>query len=58
MSKSTEQSTIMGKAYEFACLCAIENIVSLKRPVEIVKNSSYEIAKNILKVSLIKIKKI
>lgn len=45
MSKSTEQSTIMGKAYEFACLCAIENIVSLKRPVEIVKNSSYEIAK-------------
>lgn len=52
MSKSTEQSTIMGKAYEFACLCAIENIVSLKRPVEIVKNSSYEIAKKYFESTL------
>lgn len=46
MNKSTEQSTIMGKAYEYACLYAIHTIVSPIRPIIIEKNSSYEIAKS------------
>jgi len=46
MIKSTEQSMIMGKAYEYACLVAIKTSVSNFRPVKIEENSSYAIAKS------------
>ena len=38
-------STTNGKAYEYACVLAIENIVSSIRPIDIVNDSSMEIAK-------------
>jgi len=45
MSKSTIKSTIMGKAYEYACMLAINEIVGVVRPVEVVDNSSWHVAK-------------
>lgn len=44
MNKSTEYSMIAGKAYEYACLCAIKEIVSAVRPVEIIEDSSFSVA--------------
>ncbi len=46
MSTSTEQSMIMGKAYEYACLYIINKIVSPIRPVEVLHNSSYDVARH------------
>lgn len=45
MSRSTEQSMIMGKAYEYACLQTIHDKVSKIRPVTIEENSSFAVAK-------------
>ncbi|MDD5021703.1 MAG: HaeIII family restriction endonuclease [Endomicrobiaceae bacterium] len=42
---TTEQSTIKGKAYEYACVLALKEIVSKIRSVKIIENSSLEIAK-------------
>lgn len=44
MNKSTIKSTIMGKAYEYACMLAINEIVGVVRPVEIVDNASWDVA--------------
>jgi type-2 restriction enzyme haeIII len=44
--RSTINSTIKGKAYEYACLTALVEMVQLIRPVEIVENSSLLIARN------------
>jgi hypothetical protein len=38
-------STTNGKAYEYACVLAIESMVSSIRPIDIVNDSSMEIAK-------------
>jgi hypothetical protein len=46
MTKSTIQSTINGKAYEYACVLALQDIVSPIRPITIIKNDSLGIAKN------------
>lgn len=45
MAKSTIKSTIMGKAYEFACIMALEKLLKNVRPIEIVDNKSLKIAK-------------
>lgn len=45
MTKSTLQSTIMGKAYEYACVLSLENMLTNVRPIEIIENSSLLIAK-------------
>ncbi|MDR0931994.1 MAG: HaeIII family restriction endonuclease [Victivallales bacterium] len=42
---SMANSTIMGKAYEYACLSAFKNIVMTVRPIEIINNESLQIAK-------------
>jgi len=44
MAKSTINSTIMGKAYEFACIKALEKLLKNVRPIEIIKNNSLSIA--------------
>jgi len=44
MPKSTIKSTIMGKAYEYACIIAIEKLLKKIRPLDIIKNSSLKIA--------------
>ena len=44
MAKSTINSTIMGKAYEFACIKALEKLLKKVRPIEIIDNSSLRIA--------------
>lgn len=36
MAKSTINSTVMGKAYEFACIKAIEKLVKSVRQIEII----------------------
>jgi hypothetical protein len=46
MTTSTIKSTIQGKAYEYACVLALQEIVSQIRPITIIENSSLEIAKN------------
>ena len=43
--RSTINSTIKGKAYEYACLTALVEMVQLIRPVEIVENNSFLIAR-------------
>jgi hypothetical protein len=43
--RSTINSTIKGKAYEYASVLALVNLVSLTRPVLQVENSSLEIAR-------------
>ena len=43
---TTIQSTINGKAYEYACVLALQEIVSKVRPIEIIENGSLEIAKS------------
>lgn len=43
---NTVNSTIYGKAYEYACLLAIENIVSSIRTVKVEENDSVRIAKS------------
>jgi hypothetical protein len=40
------KSTIMGKAYEFACVKALEKLLDKVRPIEIIKNSSLTIARD------------
>ena len=45
MAKSTINSTIKGKAYEYACVLALQEIVAPIRPIEIIENSSLQIAK-------------
>jgi len=42
---TTINSTIKGKAYEYASVLALTELVRLKRPVEIVENTSLTIAK-------------
>jgi len=42
--KSTINSTIMGKAYEFACIKTLEKLLKNVRPIEIIDNSSLSIA--------------
>ncbi|MCL2228264.1 MAG: HaeIII family restriction endonuclease [Firmicutes bacterium] len=42
--RTTINSTIKGKAYEYACVLAIKELVTPIRPVEIIANSSLEIA--------------
>ncbi|MDR0300748.1 MAG: HaeIII family restriction endonuclease [Treponema sp.] len=44
MAKSAINSTIMGKAYEFACIKALEKLLKNVRPIEIVDNNSLRIA--------------
>ncbi len=44
-NRSTVNSTIMGKAYEYAAVVAFMNRVSPLRPVTLVNNSSLEIAR-------------
>ena len=39
-------STILGKAFEYACVLAIEEIVTSHRKIEVLNNSSLQIAKN------------
>ena len=46
MTTSTIQSTIKGKAYEYACVLALREIVSSIRPIKIIENNSLEIAKS------------
>ncbi|MDR2523933.1 MAG: HaeIII family restriction endonuclease [Candidatus Nomurabacteria bacterium] len=41
----TTNSTIKGKAYEYACVLALQDLVSPIREIEIVENESLEIAK-------------
>ena len=41
-SKSNDQ----GRAYEFACLCELENAIRHYRPVNVLKNSSYAAAEH------------
>ena len=41
----TTESTRYGKAYEFVCLTAFQRLISQKRPVSVIQNSSYAIAK-------------
>jgi len=43
---NTKNSPIKGKAYEYACVLAVNDLISSIRPVEIVDNSSLEIAKS------------
>ncbi len=43
---NTKNSPIKGKAYEYACVLAVNDIISSIRPVEIVDNSSLDIAKS------------
>lgn len=43
---NTKNSPIKGKAYEYACVLAVNDIISSIRPVEIVNNSSLDIAKS------------
>ena len=45
MAKSTINSHIKGKAYEYACVLALQEIILPVRPVEIVTNPSLTIAK-------------
>ena len=45
-NRSTVNSTIMGKAYEYAAVLAFLNRVSPIRPVTVVENSSLEIARS------------
>lgn len=44
MTNSTINSTIFGKAYEYACILAISDLLNSVRPFEIIKNKSLEIA--------------
>lgn len=46
MPISTIQSTIMGKAYEYACVVALTKLLEGIRPVEVVENSSLTIARS------------
>ncbi len=46
MTQSSTQSMIMGKAYEYACVCALEERVSHIRPVMVTENSSLKIAQD------------
>ena len=41
----TNASMINGKAYEFACLSRLKDVVSKIRPVTVIDNSSYHVAK-------------
>lgn len=41
----TSKSTQLGKAYEYACLVAVQELISDVRPVKIVENSSFQVAK-------------
>lgn len=43
---STINSTIKGKAYEYACILALKEIVEPIRSIEVVENSSLTIARN------------
>ncbi len=43
---NTKNSPIKGKAYEYACVLAVNDIISSIRPVEFVDNSSLDIAKS------------
>jgi hypothetical protein len=44
MSKSTIKPTVMGKAYEYACILALKDILKDIRPIEIIENDSLRIA--------------
>jgi len=44
-TKSTINSTIKGKAYEYACILSLINIVSPIRMIEVIENESLRIAK-------------
>jgi len=44
MPKSAIKPTVMGKAYEYACILAIEKILKDIRQIEIIKNNSLNIA--------------
>jgi hypothetical protein len=46
MIRNTINSTINGKAYEYACILALKNIVSPVRSLRIEKNESLDIAKS------------
>ena len=41
----TDHSTVNGKAYEYACVLSIQDIVSKYRKIKIVENSSMKIAR-------------
>jgi hypothetical protein len=45
MTKTTIQSVINGKAYEFACIIVLQKLIESVRPIEIIKNNSLDIAK-------------
>jgi hypothetical protein len=44
MPKPKLKPTVMGKAYEYACILALEKILKNIRPIEITKNNSLNIA--------------
>jgi len=46
MPKSTIKPTVMGKAYEYACIMALEKILKDIRPIEIFANNSLNIARD------------
>lgn len=41
----SDQSNNQGRAYEYICLLQLQREISIKRPVKIIKNSSFEAAK-------------
>lgn len=45
-SRSTINSTIKGKAYEYASVLALKEVVERVRPINVVENSSLQIARN------------
>ena len=46
MPKTSINPTIMGKAYEFACVVALKEILDNIRPIEIIENSSLTVAQD------------
>ncbi|GMO35902.1 MAG: hypothetical protein Ta2B_16040 [Termitinemataceae bacterium] len=46
MARTTINSTIKGKAYEYACVIALKNILSTIRPLEVMQNESLNIARS------------
>jgi hypothetical protein len=46
MPGTSLNQTVMGKAYEFACLTALKEILKTVRPIEIIENRSFKIAQD------------
>ena len=46
MPRTNINPTVMGKAYEFACVKALKKLVESVRPIEIIENSSFTVAQD------------